>query len=105
MDGINSWRHKWKAEGWTRKGKPLANADLWRMTDRILATAEIVGLSLEIKQIPSHVGIYGNEMADRLAKAATQRGHKAKAQSIALQNNDLDAVADEIVSAILNQMR
>jgi len=27
-DGISKWRHRWRLDGWTRRGRPLKNADL-----------------------------------------------------------------------------
>ena len=29
VDGLNKWMDQWEAEGWTRLGNPLENADLW----------------------------------------------------------------------------
>ena len=66
-----------------------------------LATA---GLKAEFRYVPAHVGVYGNERADRLAKAAARRAHKAAARTDEQrQDQMLEAIADSIVAAILNR--
>ena len=50
------------------------------------------------------MGIYGNERADRLAKAAAKRAHLAAARTQdQRQEQALDALADSIVAAILSR--
>ena len=50
------------------------------------------------------VGIYGNERADRFAKAATRRAHRAAARTVEeRQEQEINALADSIVAAILNR--
>ena len=66
-----------------------------------MATAKI---DLEVKHIPVHVDIYGNERADRLAKAAATRAHRAAARTVEQrQDQALDALADSIIAAILDR--
>ena len=63
INGLNSWRHKWKKAGWRRGQSKLANADLWQdlsaHADRSKAT---------FKWIRGHNGNVGNELADILAE-------------------------------------
>ena len=50
------------------------------------------------------MGVYGNERADRLAKAAANRAHRANARTDEEREEQaLEALADSIVSAILNR--
>lgn len=32
-DGVNSRRYAWRRAGWVKNGKPVPNADLWRLLD------------------------------------------------------------------------
>ena len=82
----------WEADGWTRMGRRLENADLWRMLRRALTALATAKIDFEVKHIPAHVGIYGNKRADRLAKAAARRAHRAAARTVEQrQDQSLDA--------------
>ena len=39
LEGLTSWRHKWRVNGWTRRRKTktysLANSDLWEELDQL----------------------------------------------------------------------
>ena len=72
VDGMNKWMDLWEADGWTRMGNRLENVDLWRVMWRVLTTLDSKNLCVKFRHIPAHVGIYGNEKADRLAKAAAR---------------------------------
>ena len=102
VKGINTWMKSWKLAGWSRNGKPLKNIDLWKLVDRVMGVIRNTDLDVVIKHVPAHVGIYGNEKADRLAKAAVARAHAVVARSAEEQAElDLEAMADEIVAGLL----
>ena len=104
VDGINKWMGLWEADGWTRMGHPLENADLWRVMRRALTALARAKIQIRVRHVPAHVGIYGNEKADRLAKAAARRAHLAAARTEEQrQDQALDALADSIIAAILNR--
>ncbi|MCH9691449.1 MAG: ribonuclease HI [Gammaproteobacteria bacterium] len=67
--GITSWIHKWKKNGWkTAAKKPVKNADLWRQLDE-----SISGHELEWHWVKGHAGDPGNERADQLANRGTDQ--------------------------------
>ena len=102
MDGICKWLPLWEADGWTRNGQRLENVDLWKVIKRVLLTLDQKGISFMIKHVPAHVGVYGNERADRLAKAAARRAHQAHARTAEQREEQaINALADSIVDAIL----
>ena len=104
VDGINKWLPLWEADGWTRNGNRLENADLWRVMKRVLSALEKANLEVEFRYVPAHVGVYGNERADRLAKAAARRAHIAASRTVEQREEQLlDALADSIVAAIANR--
>lgn len=54
--------------------------------------------------MPAHIGVYGNERADRLAKAAAKRSHLVTSRTEEQRQYQLlDALADFIVAAIANR--
>ena len=102
IDGINMWMRYWKQNAWTRDGRPLKNSDLWKVLDSAIADLKNAGFSAVFKHIPAHVGIYGNEKADRLAKAAMERAHKATPRTAEeSQDRILEGYANDIVFACL----
>jgi ribonuclease HI len=65
-DGITSWIHGWKRNGWrTAAKKPVKNDDLWRRLD-----AAAVRHRVAWDWIKGHAGHLENERADALARAA-----------------------------------
>ena len=101
---MNEWLPLWKADGWTRRGHTLENKDLWQVMDRALQALAKSKIEAEFRYVPAHVGVYGNERADRLAKAAARRAHMAAARTEEQrQDQALDAIADAIVAAITNR--
>ena len=63
-DGITSWIHNWKHNGWrTTAKKPVKNVDLWQRLDEAIQSHDI-----EWHWIKGHAGDPGNEAADALAR-------------------------------------
>jgi ribonuclease HI len=61
--GISSWIHGWKRNGWKTKAKePVKNADLWQALDAAAARHEVEWL-----WVKGHAGHPENERADALA--------------------------------------
>ncbi len=70
--GISEWLPKWKASGWRRKdGKklvPIANPELWRELDLLLAKHAV-----KYTRVAGHSGHEENDRVDQLAVAAYQK--------------------------------
>ncbi len=64
-NGITSWLHGWKRNGWkTAAKKPVKNADLWQRLDEAQARHDV-----SWKWVKGHAGHPENERADELARA------------------------------------
>lgn len=64
-NGITSWIHNWKRNGWrTADKKPVKNEDLWKRLDEALAIHEV-----DWRWVKGHAGHAMNERADELARA------------------------------------
>ena len=101
VNGINMWLPLWEAEGWTRRGNRLENADLWKVTKRVLSALAKANIEVEFRHVPAHVGVYGKVRADRLAKAAARRAHLAAERTDEQREEQaLEALAESIVLAI-----
>lgn len=89
-NGGNSWIYGWKRHNWTRKGSPLANADLWeKLYDQISRHNKV-----EFVWVKGHAGNTYNELCDMLAGYAAQkqvnsrgRRHVRKKPRIRLKEN------------------
>ena len=74
VKGINEWRAGWKASGWrTSARRTVSNLDLWKTLDAEL-TAVCENVEVKVVHVSAHVGIKGNEEADKLAKEAAGGG-------------------------------
>ncbi|MEM6759314.1 MAG: ribonuclease HI [Pseudomonadota bacterium] len=64
-NGITSWIHGWKRNGWKNAAKkPVANADLWQRLDAAQARHSVTWT-----WVKGHAGHAENERADELARA------------------------------------
>ncbi len=65
-DGITSWIHNWRRNGWKNASKkPVKNADLWQRLD-----AATKGHTIDWVWVKGHAGHPENERADELARLA-----------------------------------
>jgi len=63
-NGINTWIHGWKRNGWkTASKKPVKNKDLWQELDALT-----IGRDIDWRWVKGHSGHPGNERADELAR-------------------------------------
>ena len=70
--GMSEWLPKWKANGWKRKERnklvPIANEQLWRKLDALLAKHQV-----KYTRVAGHSGHPENDRVDELAVAAYQQ--------------------------------
>ena len=67
-DGITSWIHNWKRNGWkTKARKPVKNVDLWQRLDQVIQQHDI-----SWHWVKGHAGHPGNERADELARRGVE---------------------------------
>ena len=91
--------YKWRADEWTRAGRYLQNEDLCRTLNNVLTEYKSKGIHVRVKHVPAHVGIYGNEKADRLAGTSTRRAHRNSSLSPAeREDRNLNTMAELIVT-------
>ena len=65
------WLEGWGRRGWnTKKGQTIKNIDLWQQLDEELQNR---WAAQEGVKVPSHVGLEGNEHADKLADEGVRR--------------------------------
>ena len=64
--GIVEWSPKWRRHEWRTTGREVGHRDLW---ETILWERERAGEQVQLRWIPSHLGVQGNEEADALAEA------------------------------------
>ena len=78
-NGIGSWIHGWKRNGWKTAGKkPVKNTELWQRLDAALGRHEI-----SWHWVKGHAGHAHNERADELARqgmAPFKRGASGKSE-------------------------
>ena len=77
--------------------------DLWKVLDRALHAMSKANIEVVFKHVLAHVGIYGNEQADKLARIVMEKGHRLVPQT-ASQALDLslDKIVDDIHSRRLS---
>lgn len=69
INGITSWIHKWKKNGWTLSDNTkVKNEEDWKSLE-----SEMQGIDVKFKHVPGHKGVDGNEAADRLANEGAMK--------------------------------
>ena len=63
--GLRGKCAKWERHGWVGSHRPLAPRDLW---ERLWCSWQLLGDSVSVQWVPSHVGVHDDEQADRCAQ-------------------------------------
>jgi len=64
IECITNWAYGWKARGWKKKGGDIKNLAL---IQKMHALYEELKDKINILHVKGHVGVEGNELADRMA--------------------------------------
>ncbi|KAI6048029.1 ribonuclease H-like domain-containing protein [Pisolithus marmoratus] len=68
LSGVTSWIFKWMTNGFrTADGKPVKNRALIKYLAALLHARRITSQTVDFEHVRGHVGLEGNEAADRLA--------------------------------------
>ncbi|MFT7299656.1 MAG: ribonuclease HI [Porticoccus sp.] len=70
IDCITKWANDWEAKGWTKKSGEIKNLDIIKSAHALYLT--IAG-RVEVRHVSAHIGIEGNELADRMSVIAIER--------------------------------
>jgi ribonuclease HI len=70
---IRSWAANWEKKGWKKSGGEIKNLEIIQDCYTIYRR---IGEELNFTHLPAHVGIEGNELADRMAMLGAQRKEK-----------------------------
>ena len=68
--GITQWSSKWQRHQWRVSGREVEHKVLWMA---VLAERGLEGDRLQVRWVPSHLGVAGNEEADKLAEQGRLR--------------------------------
>ncbi len=69
-NGIESWIHNWKKNGWKNASKkPVKNADLWKKLDNLVNSFD----NIQWEWVKGHNNNTGNELADKLANEGIEK--------------------------------
>ena len=63
--GIMQWSSKWERHQWRVSGREVEHKELWMA---VLAERELAGDRLQVRWVPSHLRVAGNEEADTMAE-------------------------------------
>jgi len=74
---VCEWAYGWKAKGWTRKAGDIANLEIIKPAHQLY---DAMKDDLVLQHVAAHIGIEGNELADRMSIHAIEQQHKAFSQ-------------------------
>lgn len=66
---LTTWAKGWAKNGWVRKGGEIKNRDLIKTMYALYQTLEH---NIDIKHVNGHIGVEGNELADRMSILAIE---------------------------------
>jgi ribonuclease HI len=70
---ISKWAAGWEKKGWRKPGGPIKNLSVIQAAHSLYARIEP---QLQLAHVSAHMGTEGNELADRMAMLAVERGYE-----------------------------
>lgn len=68
VKGLTEWVIRWEREGWkTANRGEVVSRDLFKRAKDMKDSLGERGTTVELTHVPGHAGVWGNEMADKLA--------------------------------------
>jgi ribonuclease HI len=68
IQAITVWSSRWETNGWrSRPGTPVVSKDLFKRARGMLGALADRGVDVRFEHVRGHMGVWGNEQADRLA--------------------------------------
>ena len=68
VQALTQWAPNWERKGWkTADRKEVVSKDLFKRARDLMKTLAANGTNVEFRHIRGHSGVWGNEMADKLA--------------------------------------
>ncbi|MGI1999603.1 viroplasmin family protein [Shewanella frigidimarina] len=74
---VCEWAYAWKAKNWTRKTGEIANLEIIKQAHELY---DAMKDDLVLQHVAAHIGIEGNELADRMSIHAIDQQHKEFSQ-------------------------
>jgi ribonuclease HI len=70
LNAVTKWAAGWERRGWRKADGEIKNLELIR---QLYALYQEIADDVDLKHVSAHVGIEGNELADRMAMLAVER--------------------------------
>ena len=71
IQSVTQWAVGWEKKGWTKKGGEIKNLDIIKLMFKLYQS---VASSISVLHVNGHVGVEGNELADRMSMVAIETG-------------------------------
>jgi ribonuclease HI len=87
IQSITTWAKGWSAKGWKKSGGEIKNLDLIKS---MFSLYQEIEKSISIYHVNGHVGIEGNELADRMSIIAIET--KEQGMGLYRESSDIDEI-------------
>jgi ribonuclease HI len=96
IKALTTWIQKWERNGWRSKAnQPVVSKDLFVRAREMLRTLAEGGVRVSFEHVRGHMGVWGNEQADRLAVSGAQ---------MEVEGDEWDEFEDEDLEAVIWDM-